>query len=290
MISIKQFSRITITLLILVLFLSNLNEGLAQEKEVSQEIEKIKILVSILPYSYLVEQIGQDKVEVIVMVPPRANPHTYEPPPAQLKMISQIQLYVLVGSQIDFEVTWAEKIKKLNPKMQWCDSSVGVPLIENNPHIWLSLRNSQGIIQNITQALIQIDPDNEDFYRQNADRFRKKLIQLDEQLTIQLSSLEKRKFLTYHPSWVYLARDYQLEQLAIEQEGKEPQSAALIKIIKEAKRYQLSFILCAPQFNLKSAQVIAQEIGAQIVYVDPLAWDYLENIQWVADILAGKVL
>ncbi|GAB4115875.1 MAG: zinc ABC transporter substrate-binding protein [Candidatus Caldatribacteriota bacterium] len=282
--------RVVIIFLIIAVFFSDLNiktTGMTKENE---KEEKLKILVSIPPYAYLVEQVGKDRVEVKVMVPANADPHTYDPTPNQLKMISESQLFILVGSGIDFEMNWSEKIKKLNPKMRWYDSSTGIAILENNPHIWLSLRNTQKIVENITASLIQIDPLYQDFYQQNAKYFKEKLIYLDEQLIHQLKSLKERKFLTYHPSWVYLARDYQLEQLTIEQEGKEPHPTALMELINKAKKYQLSFILGAPQFNLKSAEVIAREVGAQIVIINPLERNYLENFTRIADLLSGKGL
>ncbi len=279
-----------IIFLIITIFFSNLNIKTTSIANENEKEEKLKILVSIPPYAYLAEQVGKDRVEVKVMVPANADPHTYDPTPSQLKMVNESQLFILVGSGIDFEISWSEKIKKLNPKMCWYDSSTGIEIIENNPHIWLSLRNTQRIVENIMAALIQIDPLYQDFYHQNAEYFKEKLIYLDKQLILQLESLKERKFLTYHPSWIYLARDYQLEQLTIEQEGKEPHPTALIELIEEAKKCQLSFILGAPQFNLKSAEVIAREVGAQIVMINPLERNYLENFTRVADLLSGKGL
>lgn len=122
--------------------------------------EKIGVVVTIIPLADFVGQVGKDKVEVTVMVPSGANPHTYEPTPVQLKKISQAQLYVKVGSGVDFELAWMDKIRVINKEMLICDSShrEGIKLIDQDPHIWLFPRNAKIMVQNICQTLAEIDP------------------------------------------------------------------------------------------------------------------------------------
>jgi zinc transport system substrate-binding protein len=91
--------------------------------------EKLNVVVSILPQAYFAEQIGKDQVDVSVMIPPGGNPHTYEPTPSQLTKLSRADLYIKVGSGVEFENQWMDKLIALNKKMEICDSSRGVKLI-----------------------------------------------------------------------------------------------------------------------------------------------------------------
>ena len=264
-----------------ILFNSS-TEGFLQE-------EKIEVMVTILPLAYFVEQIGKDKVIVNVMIPPGANPHIFEPLPSQLKEVSQAQLYVKIGSGLDFELAWMEKIKDINKNMLICDSSQGIELINRDPHIWLSLKNAKIIAQNIFKSLIQVDPLNQEYFEKNKIEFLNCVITLDEEIKEKFSRIKNNRFISYHSSWSYLAKDYNLVQIVIEDEGKEPGVASLIDIIKQARAHNISIITVSPQFNFRSAKVIAQEIGAQIIINDPLSQDYLRNLQEFANQLVDGV-
>ncbi len=250
--------------------------------------EKIGVVVTILPLADFVEQVGKDKVEeVTVMVPSGASPHTYEPTPLQLKKISRAQLYIKVGSGIDFELAWMDKISGVNKDMLICDSSQGIKLIGRDPHIWLSPGNAKIMVKNIYQTLTEIDPPSREYFERNAREFIRNLDELDEEIKVKLNGIKNKKFLSYHPSWSYFAKEYNLTQIAIEKEGKEPSAAFLVSIIEQARAYDISIILVSPQFNTKSAEVIAQEIGARIIIADPLSRDYLKNLKKLAGEMVG---
>jgi zinc transport system substrate-binding protein len=98
-----------------------------------------------------------------------------------------------------------------------------------------------------------------------------------------LQGVKSRKILVYHPAWAYLCRDYGLEQISIQKEGKEPTPQDLTQLTDEARQNNISLVFVSPQFNQRNAQVIATEIGAELVVVDPLASNYLENMEKVAE-------
>ncbi|MDP3065158.1 MAG: zinc ABC transporter substrate-binding protein, partial [Methanobacteriaceae archaeon] len=106
---------------------------------------------------------------------------------------------------------------------------------------------------------------------------------LDQNLTQSLKEIKTRKILVYHPAWGYFCRDYGLEQISIEKEGKEPTPQDLSLVIDEARRENIKVVFVAPQFNQRNAQTVATEIGGQVVLVDPLARNYLENLKKVAE-------
>lgn len=241
--------------------------------------EKIGVVVSILPLAEFVEQVGKDKVEVTVIVPPGADPHLFELTPVQLKKISQAQLYVEVGSGLNFELTWMDKIKLIYKDMLICNSSIGITLVDKDPHIWLSPRNAKTMVENISEALIKIDPLSQKYFKKNSIEYINKLDILDKEIKARLEGVKNRRFISYHPSWGYFAKEYDLIQIAIEDEGKEPSAASLAHIIDQTRAFNISIILVSPQFNIKSAEVVAKEVGAQIIIADPLSMDYIDNLR-----------
>lgn len=255
--------------------------------------QKIGVAVSIMPQAGFVENIGGDKVDITVMVPQKADPHTYEPTPKQMKALSQAKLYARVGSGIEFELVWMDKMVAANQKMLVVDCSRGIPLIEMtakdadedkaqgglDPHIWMSPPNAKIMVQHISDGLIQVDPDNRAYYENNRNLYLPKLTQLDKDIRDGLSRVKNRKFLVYHPAFGYFAREYNLTMLAIEEQGKEPTAAGIARVIQQAKDNNIRVVFASPQFNPQSARVIASAIGGTVVMVDDLAKDYVNNMR-----------
>ena len=92
--------------------------------------------------------------------------------------------------------------------------------------------------------------------------------------------------MVYHPAWTYFARDYGLEQIPIEKEGKEPTPQGIASLIKQARENNITVIFASPQFNTKTADVIAEEIDGRVVLINPLEKNYLENMRKVAEAFA----
>jgi len=237
------------------------------------------------------------------MIPPGANPATYEPTASQLKAVSSAGMYAKVGSGLVFEEVWLNKIISTNPDMLVVDTSKGVTPMEMNqhhnkeehsgsgtdPHIWLSPANVKIMVQNICDSLILIDPVNETYYKQNKEEYIRDLEVLDSDISQSLSGYTNHTFMVFHPSWGYFARDYDLTMIAVEIEGKEPSVSDMIHLVKTAKENDIKVIFVQPQFSTKSAEVIAKEIGGRVVPVDPLAKDYLTNLREVANSIAQSL-
>lgn len=249
--------------------------------------ERIGVIVTILPQADFVEKVGGDRVQVTVMVPPGADPHTYEPTTGQLTEVSKAQMYAKVGSGVEFELTWLGRIREVNREMLVVDCSNGVDLIGADPHIWNSPRNARVMVENICAGLIQIDPEHEAEYTANRDRYLQELAAVDAYIHERLDPYStNRAFLIYHPSFGYFADEYNLTQLAIEHKGKEPTPQVIQDCINYAWQYNLSYVYVAPQFATRDAEVIADEIRGQTVFIDPLPRDYIANMRSVAANLA----
>jgi zinc transport system substrate-binding protein len=257
----------------------------------AESATKLGVVITILPQAEFVENIGGDKVDITVMVPPGASPHTYEPTPSQMAAISEAKLYAKVGSGVEFELTWMDKLIAQNDDMLVVDCSKSIELQQMtagdedepagsmDPHIWMSPRNAQVMVRNIADGLIQIDPDNRAYYEQNRDAYLQKLEQLDQDIREGLSGVKNRVFMVYHPAFGYFASNYDLTMLPIEAEGKEPTPAGLQHLIEQAKEQNIRVVFAEPQFNPQSAKVIADAINGRVVLINPLARDYIENLR-----------
>lgn len=293
-----SFSVILTVLLVVLSAISIMS--CAQEEEVS---EKIGVVVTILPQAEFVENVGGERVNITVMVPPGANIHIYEPSPSQMTALAKAEMYAKVGSGIEFELVWTDKLIAANKDMLVVDCSQGIELqvmigeYEHegeheeeepehggmDPHVWMSPLNAQIMVRNICDGLIQVDPDSKTYYEQNRDAYLQKLAELDQDIRDGLSGVTNRKFMVYHPAFGYFAREYKLTMLPIEEEGKEPTAAGLAHLIEQAKEHEIKVIFAEPQFNPQSAEVIAEAIGGRVVFIDPLARDYIANLRMLLD-------
>jgi len=265
---------------------------------------KMLVVVSILPQLEFAQRTAGPDFEVLVLIPPGASPHTFEMTPSQMRLISQAKAYFKVGSGLTFEEVWLSKITGLNPNMLVVDCSKGVEILSGeeghgeeveehadgtDPHIWCSPMNAQIMVANMLAGFIAIDPEREAMYRRNAAVYSDLLDDLNLEIEQIFKDKIRRKFIVHHPSWAYLARDYELIQIPIEIEGKEPKASGLRDLVKIAKEEGISVVFAAPQFNYESAKVIAKEIGGRVEFIDSLDPHYLENTLAVASKLASAM-
>ncbi len=257
---------------------------------------KIGVVVTVGPQEEFVKRVGGDKVNVTVMVPPGADPHTYEPLPSQMKQVQDAQIYFQVGSGIEFELTWMDKLTSMNSQMKVVNTSAGIQLIPNtaeqesgsDPHVWVSPRNAKIMVENIYQTLVQEDPQNKDYYTKNRDEYLKELDDLDKNITQTMSGKNNTKIMVYHPAWGYFCKDYNLQQISIESQGKEPTPQGISNLVDQARQDNIKVIFVSPQFSTSNAQVIANEIGGKVVIADDLSENYLENMKKVAEAFANS--
>jgi zinc transport system substrate-binding protein len=271
-----------------VLFSLNFKRNDFQENE---KKARLNVLVSVLPQKTFVEAVAGDLVGVKVLIPPGGSPATYELKPSDLVNVEKADIYFRVG-YIPFEKANLNKMISLNKRMKIIDTSRNIELRHFkstgaiDPHIWVAPREVKKQIDAIEQTLEKVDSSHRDIYKQNADRFKKKLERLDVTLTSTFSNLKNNKIMVFHPSWGYLADDYGLEQVSIEDSGKEPTTEQLKKIIDKARQENIKIIFVQAQFNKDVARAVAEEIRATVVSIDPLAEDYINNLESIAKIIA----
>jgi len=268
------------------------------------------VFVSILPQKFFVQQICGNTCAIEVMVPPGASPHTYEPKPSQMRKLAQARVFFTIG--VAMEKAWLDKITTINPDLMVVNTEAEIERLAMSgddhhdhgegahndadhdeevhngldPHIWLAPPLVREQAETIKNSLIELDPANASVYKENFSRFVDRINALDSRLRQILEAKQGMKFMVFHPSWGYFARSYGLVQIPVEIEGKSPKPAHLQHLIEEAREEQITVIFAQPQFSRKSAEVIAREIGAEVVLIDPLSENWFENMTEVADKLS----
>lgn len=277
---------------------------------------KLQVTVSIVPQKYFVNRIAGDLADVMVMVRPGSSPATYEPQPRQMAALSKTSIYFAAG--VPFEKAWLPRFRSANSKMEIVNlahSIVRMPMVGHHheeaekhhmesmnhdqqlekhdahsmnfipdPHTWLSPALVRVMAMDIRDALIQADPEDSSAYETNYLKFVEDINKLDSELARTFSKTAgKNSFMVYHPAWGYFAKAYGLHQIPIELEGKEPSPKEMTQIIKIAQKMSIKAIFIQPQFSKKSAQAIASAIGAKVLIADPLAKDWIDNLQKVGE-------
>ncbi len=268
-----------------VLFVSTVNfMGYYLHEEENTDYS-LRVIVTIPPQKEFVDRIGGEDVKVTVMVPPGEDPHSYEPTPNQMEEVAKADIYFKIGSGMGFEENYISKMKEQNAELTVVDGSEGIELRnignssgKKDPHIWLSPVNARKMVNNLKKTMKREDPDNADLYEENADSYTSKLSSLDKLIENSLKTTEKREFMVYHPSFGYFADEFNLTQVPIEEEGKEPGTKGLNAIIEQAKEKNITAVFVSPQFDKNNAQTIADEIDGKVISLNPLASDYLENL------------
>jgi len=257
--------------------------------------ERPVVAVSVLPLAYFTTQIAGDRIRVVVMLPPAASPVTYEPNMAQLSAISRAALYIKVGHpHFPFETTWLDAAvaeADALPVVAIADSNSNSNADERgDPHVWLSPRHARAASARIESALAQILPDDRAALAANRRALDAEIDAVDRDLRTRLAPYRGGRFTVFHPAWGDLARDYGLEQVAIERDGKAPDAYALAETVARARADGVKVIFAQPHFDRTSAELIASEIGARVELIDPLAYDWPGNLRNVARLLPEGIV
>ena len=263
----------------------------------SPKDERSLLTVTIEPLRYFTEAIGGDYFQVISMVPKGSNPESYDPAPQQLIDLSKSQAYFRIG-YIGFEQSWMKKLEANAPNMKVFDTSKGIDLIQGEghwhgdhfheggvePHTWNSTKNASIIADNICQALCELDTEHQAYYKHRTDSLKQLFDQTDKEIRSLLEEADST-FLIYHPALSYFARDYGLKQISIEENGKEPSPAQLKNLIETCRKEKVHVIFVQQEFDQRNAQLIADELGVSIVSINPLSYDWREEMLHVTKAL-----
>jgi len=249
---------------------------------------KGQVLVSLVPYQFLVEQIAGQTVEVGLVVPQGADPHFYEPTPQQMTRLFRADVWFYIGERLERRIL--SVMQKVRPELERVDLREGLPLIADSaydngvdPHIWLSAPLLQRQIFKITRVLSRIYPQHRTVYEEKARVLVGKLIHLDQQIIEMLKPWSGSIVMVSHPALTYFCRDYGLHQIGIEHEGKPPTPRRLTKLLEMARRKKISTLFVHARCSQKGVGLLAKLLGARLVFLDPLAKDCIRNLWVIAE-------
>lgn len=261
-----------------------------QEALVSQSIEeKPVVAATVFPLADLVRQLGREEIQVVTLLPAGASPHTFEPTPKEMKLVSQAGLLVSVGAGLD---VWGQKLIQATgvdvPEVVVGENVELLPLGNHrhleedgehhheghgDPHVWLDpVLVKEVIAPMLAEALSKEWPELADVFNTNLIRLQQELTALDQEFQDTLALCPNRKFISFHATWGYLAHRYGLEEVAsvLEYPGQEPSARWLAELTELAREKDINVVMIEPQFNPQPANLLAEEIGGKVFVLDPL--------------------
>ena len=252
--------------------------------------QKPIVAVTIVPEKTFVEAVCGDLAEVIAMVPPGNSPENYEPTAEEMEKFSDASLYFSIGVPTEEAnilpnvgdikvISLQDEVAAVYPERTFESG-------ERDPHIWLSPKRVKVMIETIANEMSALDPEHEATYTENAEAYIKQLDELDGQISAALEGVQSKKFIVYHPAFGYLADDYGLEMYALEDEGKEATAQHLQEMIDLANAENIKVIFYQDEIDSSQSEAFAEEIGGKTIQLAPLAANYIENLQNMADTMA----
>jgi zinc transport system substrate-binding protein len=299
--SIRQHKWIFVLSLILITAFT-MTSCQKREQQVAK-VQKIQIITTLFPLYDFTRSIGQDKVDVVLLLPPGVEPHSFEPKPDDIVRINKADLFIFTGKYME---PWAVDILKGldNKSLIVVDSSQGITLMEEkgehehkhgenqekkgtdthkeghkheqkeghlhemDPHFWLDFVNAQKMVDHILEGLLKRDSANKDFYSKNAEQYKSKLNDLDLQFKETLSRCKKKIFIhAGHFAFGYMARRYGLQYIAAYgfSPDAEPSPKKLIELVKTLKKHGLAHLYYEELITPRVAETIAKETGASLL-------------------------
>lgn len=254
--------------------------------------EKPIVLVTLSPFKVFLEQIVGDKVEVEVLVPPASDPHTYNPTPRQVERVGRAEIWFRMGETAERPV-----LNAMGKKLPSVDLRKNLNMITDpaarcpccgaeDLHIWMSARNAQVISRTMADTMISLHPEWSEEIEANLAEWEETLQALDREIEEILVKRCSQMLLASHPDFAYFARDYGLEQVTIEVEGKEPTPQQLMRTMERAKAAGVHVVIVEPQRSRRGADRLSKELQIPVVVIDPFGDDYTGTLRHLAQVLS----
>ena len=260
----------------------------------------MQVFVSIAPEKWLVDQLGGDQVETSVLLDRGQDPHSFQPVPSQITALFRARIYFTIG--MEFERQISRKIEHSLVQIVDCTRSIRRAPITGydsgshqagastsirhdhalDPHVWLTPVNLEKMASFMAETMAAADPENAPLYQANLEQVKQRLTALHQEIKTILAPWKGATIFVFHPAFGYFTREYHLQQQAVEVEGKSPAPRQLYALIKQAKSDKVKVIFVQPQFDRKSAAMVAQAIGGRVVPLDPLAGNVVDNLRTMA--------
>ncbi|MFA6234836.1 MAG: metal ABC transporter substrate-binding protein [Bacteroidota bacterium] len=251
------------------------------------EHRSLLVVTSIAPIGAWISAVGGDDVEVLVLVPPSSNPHTFELTPGQLRDASRAKLVVLNGAGLEY---WSDR---LLDNLQ--DANVPVLILSDsvellqaadthgsgdahghgaggNPHFWLDPVIAASSVRRIAGMLSSLLPDKQDSIATRAEVYAAALTKLDSEIANTVHKWSKRRFIGDHSAWVYFARRYGLEESGVIEAipGREASAREMSSLIRMMRAERVDVVFTDKRRSTRAADILAEESGARIARLDPM--------------------
>ena len=249
------------------------------------------VSVSILPVQYFIDRLTDNALEVNVMVPQGSSHGTYSPSARQMQRLSDSGIYFRIG-YLGYEQAFIRRLNELNPDMKEVNLSNYTELIRGmpidhgdhvheggiDPHIWTSPAVMLNLLPVIKAALVEIYPEFQETVEANYPALYADVERSHLQMQEITQNITQKRFMIFHPALTYLARDYGMEQVSIEHEGKEPSPGQLSQLIRQARAESIPVIFIQEEYDQRNAELVADETGASIIQINPLSYDWLKEM------------
>ena len=312
----KKMKKLSMTIItfLLLLILVNLSVGAAEAT----------VAVTIVPQIEMLEAIAGERVEVVEMIPKGFSPANYSPSPSEMRAFSEAGIYFSIGVPADMQnilpraeersdlevVKLFEKIEAKYPHRYFGEEDADEHHedgdhdedVDNDdadhghshaggrdPHIWLSPARASYMVEIMRDELIELLPEYEAEFKENTDQYLEKLAAVDRKNKELLSSYKGEAILVYHPSFGYFTEHYGLKMLSIEKDGKEPGPQHLQEIIENAKEQGIQNVFYQAEIDSAKTRAVAEELDGEIVQFNPLAENYIENLEKMAAEIAAEL-
>lgn len=290
----------TIFTIFTIFILGGCTTGNEQQQEITSD--KIKTGSTIFPIHAIVNEVGGENIDSVLILPPGSSPHTYEATPNQVKEIQNTDIFFRVGGEVD---QWISNISNTVPEAQTVSLNEFIELklfglqatnghddehengnIDNehedeyhehddgryDPHTWLDPDRAGKMAEIVAQELGGIDEGNQNYYQDNAQAFINNLKAKDENWQNKLAELDNKNIIVFHDAWGYFSQHFGLNIVASFEPfpGKSPTSQYIAELEEEIKKNNVSTIFVEPQLSQESVNALASDLDIQVAVLDPI--------------------
>jgi zinc transport system substrate-binding protein len=245
---------------------------------------KRQVAATIFPLYDISRNITGDKMDVELILPPGASPHTFEITPQRVRNLQGTKIIFKIGYGLD---DWTDRLSAFLSGVQMVTVDKGIEFIYEdegsqdadhhghggvNPHYWLSVKDAEIIANNIADNLIAIDSGNANAYQQNLKAYVAKLQELESQIAQRLQPYKGAKIVTFHDSWAYYAREFDLQIAATIEPfpGRQPTPRYLADLQNVVTSYNIHALFIEPQLSSESVESFVHDLGVRLYVLDPL--------------------
>lgn len=316
---------LVLLLLLILIFTSACSSSGSKENEGNSTNDtNLTIAVSVAPQKSIVEKITGDKANVITMIPQGYSPENFQPKPSGLEELSNADIYFTIDVPTE-SANILPSLNDLNSTIKLVDlfdaaadeykvfsfdlyEEFATTNTSNNdsenieetnheghdhdgvdPHIWLSPKRVKVMARLVLDEVILADSENKDFYTENYNNFIVELDELDIYIKDSLKDQNNKSFIIYHPSLGYYADDYNLNMIAIEENGKAATAKSLETVIEFSKANDIRVIFYQSEIDSSQVKVIASEVDGEVIEINPLSENIIENLYMMTDILKSNL-